>query len=187
MPSYKRIGDDTSYHTASIGDTLPLTPSLLQVFRLAYNRFGGTMSVLTPYSLANLGSNLPLFGPPTPSQIGVSSRFTIGNTSAAPALLVNQSEDLSDSVSWIRGKHSFKAGFEYLQLEYLNRSFFQTQGGFTFSGIFTGNSAADFLLGLPQTLSISSPVLEQGGLQNSPRRPWRSKEEQKEIAVGARC
>jgi hypothetical protein len=167
VPSYERIADNTAYHTASLGDTLPITPSLLNVARLSYNRFGGTVDVLTPYSLASLGSSLPQFGPPNPSEINVSSRFDIGNTSAAPALLINEDVELTDSVSWVHGAHSFKAGAEYLRLQYLNRTWFQAQGGFTFSGIFTGNSAADFLLGLPQTLSISTPQLEQGGLEHS--------------------
>jgi hypothetical protein len=167
VPSYEYIADNSSYHTASIGDTLPITPSLLNVARLAYNRFGGTVDVLTPYSLASLGSSLPVYGPPNPSEINVSSRFDIGNTSAAPALLVNENTELTDTVSWVRGAHTFKAGVQYLSLQYLNRTWFQAQGGFTFSGIFTGNSAADFLLGTPQTLSISTPQLEQAGKQHN--------------------
>ena len=167
VPSYERIADNTSYHTSSLGDTLPITPSLLNVARLAYNRFGGNVNVLTPYSLASLGSSLPQFGPPNPSEINVSSRFDIGNTSAAPALLVNEDVELTDSLSWMHGAHSFKMGGEYLRLQYLNRTWFQAQGGFTFSGIFTGNAASDFLLGLPQTLSISTPQLEQGGMEHS--------------------
>lgn len=167
VPSYEHIADNTAYHTASIGDTLPVTPNLLNVLRLGYNRFGGTVDVLTPYSLASLGSSLPVYGPPNPSEINVSSRFDIGNTSAAPALLVNESTDLSESLSWIHGTHTFKAGIQYLRLQYLNRTWFQSQGGFTFSGIFTGNSAADFLLGTAQTLSISTPQLEQAGIQNN--------------------
>jgi hypothetical protein len=167
VPSYEHIADNTAYHTASIGDTLPITPSLLNVARLAYNRFSGTVSVLTPYSLASLGSSLPVFGPPNPSEINVSSQFDIGNTSAAPALLVNEDTELTESLSWIHGAHSFKVGIQYLHLQYLNRSWFQSQGGFTFTGIFTGNSAADFLLGTAQTLSISTPQLEQGGIQNN--------------------
>ena len=167
VPGYERIGDASKVHTFSAGDTLPITPSLLNVLRLAYNRFGGTVAVLTPYSLHSLGSTLPEFGPPTPSEINVSGRFDIGNTSAAPALLVNESEQVNDSLSWVRGNHSLKFGAEFLHLRYVNRTFFQTQGGFTFSGIFTGNSAADFLLGQAQTLSLSSPVLEQGGVQNN--------------------
>jgi hypothetical protein len=167
VPSYEHIADTASYNTASIGDTLPITPSLLNVVRLAYNRFGGTVDVLTPYSLASLGSSLPVYGPPNPSEINVSSRFDIGNTSAAPALLVNEDTEITESLSWIHGAHSFKAGVQYLRLQYLNRSWFQAQGGFTFSGIFTGNAAADFLLGTAQTLSISTPQLEQAGIEHN--------------------
>jgi hypothetical protein len=167
VPSYEHTADNTSYHTASIGDTLPITPSLLNVVRLAYNRFGGTVDVLTPYSLSSLGSSLPVYGPPNPSEINVSSRFDIGNTSAAPALLVNEDTELTESISWVRGAHTFKAGAQFLSLQYLNRTWFQSQGGFTFSGIFTGNSAADFLLGTAQTLNISTPQLEQAGKQHN--------------------
>jgi outer membrane receptor protein involved in Fe transport len=167
VPSYERIGDDTNVHTIAVGDTVAITPTLLSQARLAFNRFGGTVSVLTRYSLNDLGGTLPSFGPPTPPELNVSGRFDIGNTSAAPAYLVNESEQATEALSFTRGAHSFKAGAEYMRLQYLNRSFFQTQGGFTFSGIFTGNAAADFLLGKAQSLSIASPQLEQAGIQNN--------------------
>jgi outer membrane receptor protein involved in Fe transport len=177
VPGYEYEEDDAAYHTASIGDTLPISPNLLNVVRVAYNRFTPSTTVLTPYSLHSLGSTLPEFGPPTPSEINVSSRFDVGNTSAAPSRLVNETRDLNESLSWIHGAHTVKAGVEYTRLAYLNRTWFQTQGGFTFSGIFTqgvangktvaGNPAADFLLGLAQTLSISTPALEQAGIQNN--------------------
>jgi hypothetical protein len=177
VPGYEYEEDDAMYHTISAGDTLPISPTLLNIARVAYNRFAPSTSILTPYSLHSLGSTLPEFGPPTPSEINVSSRFDIGNTSAAPSRLVNETRSFIDSLSWVHGAHTFKAGIEINRLFYLNRTFFQTQGGFTFSGIFTQGvvngktttavSAADFLLGLAQSLSISSPALEQGGIQNN--------------------
>ena len=177
VPGYEYMEEDASSKLMSVGDTLPLSPSLLNVVRVAYNRFTPSVTVLTPYSLASLGSTLPQFGPPTPSEINVTNRFDVGNTSASPAQLVNETRDINESLTWIHGTHTFKAGVEYSRLFYLNRSYFQSQGGFTFSGIFTqglvngktvaGNSAADFLLGLAQTLNISSPVLEQSGVQNN--------------------
>ncbi len=167
VPGYEYEETDAYVHTISIGDTLPISANLLNVARLAYNRFSTGVSILTPYSLHSLGSTLPEFGPPTPSEINVSSRFDVGNTSAAPAATTNDTRDLTETLTWIRGSHSFKFGAEYLRGQYLNRTWFQSQGGFTFSGIFTGNSAADFLLGLAQNLSISSPALEQGGIQNN--------------------
>jgi Carboxypeptidase regulatory-like domain/TonB-dependent Receptor Plug Domain len=177
VPGYEYEADAASYHTASIGDTYPISAKLLNVARVAYNRFAPSTSILTPYSLHSLGSALPEFGPPNPSEINVSSRFDIGNTSAAPAQLVNETRSFNDSLTWIHGAHTFKAGIEVNRLLYLNRTWFQSQGGFTFSGIFTQGvvngkttsavSAADFLLGLAQTLSISTPALEQGGVQNN--------------------
>jgi hypothetical protein len=177
VPGYEYLEDDAVYHTVSVGDTVPLAPNVLNIARVAYNRFTPSVTVLTPYSLSSLGSTLPQFGPPTPSEINVSGRFDVGNTSAAPAQLVNETRDVTESLSWVRGAHTFKVGVEYTRLFYLNRSYFQTQGGFTFSGIFTqgvsngktiaGNPAADFMLGLAQNLSISSPVLEQAGIQNN--------------------
>ena len=177
VPGYEYEEEDAASHTASIGDTLPISPNLLNVVRLAFNRFTPSVTILTPYSLSSLGSTLPQFGPPNPSEINVSGRWDVGNTSAAPAQLVNETRDVTESLSWIHGAHTFKFGVEYARLSYLNRSYFQSQGGFTFTGIFTqgvengktvaGNPAADFLLGLAQTLSISSPVLEQGGIQNN--------------------
>src|SRR5262249_17196336 len=58
-------------------------------------------------------------------------------------------------------------GFGLLHLRYLNRSYFETMGDFTFSGIISGNAAADFLLGRAQSLTVASPVLEQAGLQTN--------------------
>ena len=40
-------------------------------------------------------------------------------------------------------------------------------GNFTFTGIITGNAAADFLLGKAQSLTVASPVLEQAGMETT--------------------
>jgi hypothetical protein len=49
----------------------------------------------------------------------------------------------------------------------LNRSWWQSQGVFNFTGRLTGNSGADFMLGLPESMVLGVPVLEQAGRQNS--------------------
>jgi hypothetical protein len=60
-------------------------------------------------------------------------------------------------VTWTKGRHSIKGGFEFKHLRYLNRSGFNTAGSFAFSGTFTGNPAADFVLGRAETLVVASP------------------------------
>ncbi|HEX8474357.1 MAG TPA: TonB-dependent receptor [Pyrinomonadaceae bacterium] len=70
----------------------------------------------------------------------------------------------SDGVSWTRGNHTWKVGFQsvYFQLNYLQSQL--ARGRFVFSGAFTsdptstsptGDPFADFLLGFPQTTTRS--------------------------------
>ncbi|MGH9665930.1 MAG: carboxypeptidase regulatory-like domain-containing protein, partial [Bryobacteraceae bacterium] len=60
-----------------------------------------------------------------------------------------------DNVSWNKGRHAMKFGFDIRQLRYeavLHYSSSDDFGGFTFSsGAFSGNAFADFLLGLPSS------------------------------------
>ena len=167
LPSYEQIAVNALNQSTSVGDTFTISPTILSQARLSFNRFANTTSVLNPYSLADLGGNFPQFGPATPPAITVTGRMTLGNTSASPSRIVSQSFQADENLSITRGRHSVRMGIEYLRLYYVNRSYFQTQGGFSFTGTFTGNPAADFLLGKAQTLSVGSPVLEQDGIQNN--------------------
>ena len=55
--------------------------------------------------------------------------------------------DVSDTMTYVRGNHTFNAGFNYRQWK-LNRDLAnEFLGAFVFSGDFTGNPVADMLLG----------------------------------------
>ncbi|MGJ5817279.1 TonB-dependent receptor domain-containing protein [Paludibaculum fermentans] len=54
---------------------------------------------------------------------------------------------LSDSLSWIAGRHELKAGGEVLHLRNRIRNDFRTMGNFDFNGAASGDPMADFLLG----------------------------------------
>ena len=55
--------------------------------------------------------------------------------------------DISDTMTWAKGNHTFNAGFNYRQWT-LNRDLAnEFLGAFAFSGDFTGNPVADMLLG----------------------------------------
>ncbi|MFB3826500.1 MAG: carboxypeptidase regulatory-like domain-containing protein [Bryobacteraceae bacterium] len=58
---------------------------------------------------------------------------------------------LADNLTWIRGRHTFKGGVDLVHngTEGVNMSS-STFGTFAFNGFFSGNSYADFLLGLPE-------------------------------------
>ena len=70
--------------------------------------------------------------------------------------------DASDSVSWVRGTHTIKTGFDWIhfQLNYQRNE--TARGSYTYTGAFssidgspsaTGDAMADFLLGFPQDTS----------------------------------
>ena len=67
----------------------------------------------------------------------------------------------SDTLSWIKGKHSLKIGGDYRR-ESVNRfEDFLTEPSISFTNQFTGNALADFLLGLPASFRQDTLVESQ--------------------------
>ena len=67
---------------------------------------------------------------------------------------VNHVRQFIDTLSWERGRHSFKAGVDFSQVDVINRQNSSPyRGSFAFDGRYAGNSFADFLLGFPSTTS----------------------------------
>jgi len=60
-----------------------------------------------------------------------------------------------DSVSWVRGRFTTKAGFEMLHFISRGDTFPNLWGTYNFDGKFTGNAVADLFLGLPAGTSRS--------------------------------
>lgn len=88
-----------------------------------------------------------------------------GLTQQQPNFLTQQTISFSEVVSWRTGKHNFRFGGDYRRVhrDFLGGS--NATGTFTFTGLFTQNSAgsvgtgsplADFLLGLPQSSALNS-------------------------------
>ncbi len=80
------------------------------------------------------------------------SNLQLGFNINGPAYYADTTYGYSDTVSWIRGKHSFKAGASLTFVQ--NNAFFAfaSNGAFAFdgpAGIGSGVDLADFLLGVP--------------------------------------
>ncbi len=100
-------------------------------------------------------------------QFTVSGRVTLA--SGGPTKFVSNTYQIQDNFTWIRNRHTIKAGGEYMDL-----SFFQAFLGppsFTFNGQRTGggsasrgDSMADFLLGAYQQLTVTNGVRNNDGL-----------------------
>ena len=63
-----------------------------------------------------------------------------------------------DNLSWNRGRHAMKFGFNLIRDVFNGNSIgSDAYGQYDFSGVYTGFGYADFLLGIPQTTSVTVP------------------------------
>jgi trimeric autotransporter adhesin len=84
-----------------------------------------------------------------------------------PRFAITQTISVSETLSWIHGKHNLRLGGDYRRVhdDFLSSS--NATGSFAFTGLFTqdaagtagtGSSFADFLLGLPQQTALNATV-----------------------------
>jgi hypothetical protein len=90
------------------------------------------------------------------------SNFT-GMNEQQPSFSLTQTVSFSEVLSWIHGKHNLRFGGDYRRVhrDFLGSSnttgsLYNGTGTFYFTGLYTGSSLADFLLGEPQETTIDS-------------------------------
>ncbi len=144
-------------HNLNIADTWTLGPSMINQFRVTYVRqFGGRVNNPTT-SLGDLNSKFTIQGDPTLPRLSVSGYFT-GQTSIAGPDAGSNYTAVKDSLSINRGNHALKFGGELSYEKIVHDTLLDNYGVFAFNGIKTGNAYADFLLGLPSTMTQDAPV-----------------------------
>ncbi|HYY72660.1 MAG TPA: TonB-dependent receptor [Candidatus Bathyarchaeia archaeon] len=154
-----------------------LTPTLMNRVAAGYNRFrnenGAPPETLnqdwaTKIGMSNLpGTMFPVFRFSGASyQGGTIGRMGVGFTDDAP----NGSYIYTDDLTWIRGKHSFRFGYQYSRYFYNDKSL-SDAGSFTFGpratdlpgfADSTGHSFASFLLGGVQSANHVITPFSQG-------------------------
>ena len=84
--------------------------------------------------------------------------------------------NLSDSVSWTRGAHTIKTGFDWIHFQLNYQQNEMARGSYTYTGAFTsangtpgstGDALADFLLGFPENTSRNEGNTQAYLRQNS--------------------
>jgi hypothetical protein len=160
-------------HFIRFGYDYAFTPTILNHFNVGYNRTNS----------ANIGAGVGLGGGTDwDAKLGItgasglmfpSITFPAGEPLAPSAYGDNVDGDtidngfrFNDSLTWLKGKHEIKIGYEQWYQQYSPLNFQNTSGTVTFSrdqtaGIATlspttGNALASMLLGLPQNVSVTS-------------------------------
>jgi hypothetical protein len=174
-----------------VSDNYTIRPTLLNEFRFGFSRYINKQ--IFPVTGQNAVDSLGLIGINAASHpgdggfpgfdfsdgtgfscVGLANFMTSGAVtsnrcgSAKVAPQTSGTYNFSDTVSWIRGKHTMRFGFDLRHVYYTEPTTFTAGaddwGYFTFSqGAFTGNAYADFLLGLPFSSQIeqTGPDLSQ--------------------------
>jgi hypothetical protein len=101
---------------------------------------------------AQLGIGVTPDLPTGPTNLAWDTGLSIGFSTIGPQRIADNTFTYSDTLTWVRGKHAFKFGGGLSAFQ--NNTFvaFVDNGQFIFigqNGLFSGNSFADFLLGLP--------------------------------------
>ena len=151
----------------TLGDVATLRPSLVNEFRAGLvilvsassANFTG-QSILQQIGIAGLPDRGPVDSLPFFSISG----YTNNNINLLSPVNDGHAQ-LADNLSWIHGRHSMKFGAEAIDWfvnRYMpNNSGNPIFGSYSFTGAFTGNAYADFLLGLPATATREEPFPAQ--------------------------
>jgi Carboxypeptidase regulatory-like domain len=160
VPSIADTFGNPSY-SAVIHTTYVISPTLLNEASFNYN---GNRIHIIPTGLisAPTGSNPFNFnrlftGPNADSRIpSINLAGATGAQYTANWTPWNNKADdyqFRDDLSWTRGAHQLKFGFSWALYKKAQDAFANTEGNFTFNGLYTGNDFADYLLGYAQAYS----------------------------------
>ena len=141
-------------------DTHVFHPSLVSEFHAGFTRFAERDA--SQYSGQDINGRLGLpNGSADPRLFGF-PRFTILNLAALgdatnlPLTVTVNTFDIGESMSWIKGRHSFKFGADALRTQFFQQLYNNSRGSYNFLGRWTGDPWGDFLLGLPDSTSLQA-------------------------------
>jgi hypothetical protein len=171
-PSIEPRNDDAD----SLSYTHLFSPHIFNEFRFGFNFNNGPESgiingaqLASSLGLEGLAPNLPnLFGMPELSFTGTGITPITFYPYADPGYL-NRTYQIQDNVSWLHGKHSMKFGLDIGHVDFNNYELPADEfGNLTFAPTYTsggitgeGNAYADFMLGIPTSMTRSYPPVEQ--------------------------
>ncbi len=150
-------------HNLNLNHTWTLSPTTINQVRGTYVRQFGARVNNPAISLGDLNSKFTIQGDPTLPRITVTGFFT-GQTSIAGPDAGSTYVGLKDAISITRGKHAFKLGGDFSYEAIVHDTLLDNYGVFGFNGTKTavggaqGNAYADFLLGLPNSMTQDAPV-----------------------------
>jgi hypothetical protein len=147
-----------------------LRPNLINEFRFGFT-LNSTSQVLpfdgakftNSLGLVGVGPTFPFNGLPDLNITG----YTGLNTDRGSSVGQNNTYQWNNNTTWTVGRHTMKFGFDIRKIKSVSALGFlggDNYGQYNFSGAFTGDPFADFLLGIPHDTAIDSVTHDNFGL-----------------------
>jgi Carboxypeptidase regulatory-like domain len=159
VPGFSNVNQANNYFL-NISYTRTISTNLLNELRGTAQRHYtvGNKPVATLPTAASLGFGLLSDAPNGPPLISFDNGLAVGPDQAGPSLEGGNTFAISNVLTWVRGHNTWKygAGFSAYQQNTTYNFFgdgnFDFIGSYAQGGIGTGNSLADFLVGIPNNL-----------------------------------
>ncbi|SNT37835.1 TonB-dependent Receptor Plug Domain [Granulicella rosea] len=162
VATYELVHAQVHGNFGNVGLTWILTPNILSTTRVGYKRFETTQMPTDARTLNDFGANFYTPLQPVLPSIGFGS-FTLGSSGQGYSDHINENVEVQQAFTWTKGSHNFKGGFDFLRLQYLNRSDYAGSLGFNVD--YTTIQNADALGGLLDSVTVQNRLI-QGGIQH---------------------
>ena len=167
-PAFGGTDRSTTYENRNqafvISHTHIFTPTLFNNLKVGWNRF---LTNRKPPTDVDYNAEVGIRGTaawPGLAVFSISGFRNLGNQASTPHISDSQDRQLVNDLSWIKGRHTVKAGanIHFIQSDHVQA--YQSQGVFTFNGNFTrqtkptsfGHPLADVFTGYPRTSQLTS-------------------------------
>ena len=152
------VNTNINTYFVNIGYSHTFTPNVLNELRFVTQRNftqDGAPAVKLP-NASDLGIAITPDNPTGPPDLDFNAAgTTIGGSTQGPTTLANNTFGVTDTLSWIRGRHAWKMGAGVSAYQNNTVFDFNVNGTYTFTGgdgdPGAGNAFANFLLGVPTT------------------------------------
>lgn len=170
-------GDQTANaQQSALGYTHTFSPTLINVARAGLNYLHTTRVSPPANDLSNIPGKFGILGIPQEQEngglpaFGISGYQTLGSNAFLPSDEVSSTFQLTDDLTKIYGKHTFKAGFEWQHVKFSTLQPPWSRGQFNFDGTYTdvpgitsGNVGIAQLLLIPQASTVPNGIDYVGG------------------------
>ncbi len=169
VPQSGQLELQSRAHNAALNYTKVFGPRLINEARAGYTHlytFGSPQGLGTNYTVqagirgfAETSNTFPGFPNINVTGYGI----LISTLQFRPAIAPFETRQFLDHVTFLQGRHTMKFGFDYRRFHYAEENGgTASRGLFNYTGVYSGNGFADYLMGYPNTGTRSYPTNQFG-------------------------